>query len=482
MRNHGRNRRSRGQKDNDEDQFSAVREEPHSTGKSSYPRHNHASRYSEPHRSTTSTSGRVAYDMPRDRPAESTRNIRDEGWGLGAVGHERFDYPAYHHAEHDNYDATMRRDLDGWRGNGEAQYSSRGDWDPSYHAGDPSSSYPESSTWNPATVPGAYPDSHSSRARGSPSYRTPNPYYDDGRGEPHYDTSRGFYPDDGWSQREPLPDDRMDYNTSEKQRGHGWSKQNRRDKGSGQQKFQSDQGWSTRKKGKESNNEGSAASGDVLQPTEKHDTAEAEDRAWVPAESWKSSHQATGASSSKHQPQQQQHREGGRTSTKSSKSKSKSKKESSSKKNRDWRGDDSLNNWTRRDVSASSKKGEKQSPSNRRKHARSPSRSRSRSLESVRSARSSYAHSARSRSSSPVPKRRRRDVSPDMRSRSPRGREYERERDAGWFPPRDDERIVASRSPSPYRSPKIYARRSPTYSDIARGKLKTRRTAMRRTP
>lgn len=341
MRNHGRNRRSRGQKDNDEAQFNALREEPHTAGKSSYPRHHHDPRYGEPHRSTTSTSSRIGYDMPRDRNAEPSRNIRDEGWGLAAVGHDRFDYPGYHHAEHGDYDTTMRRDPDGWRGNGEAQYSSRGDWDPGYPPGDPSTSYPEPSAWNTAAIPSAYPDPHIPRARASPSYRTPNPYYDDGRVETHYDTVRGYYPDDGWSQREPLPEDRMDYTTTEKPRNNGWTKQNRRDKG-GQQKFQSDQGWSTRKKGKEHNNEASAAWVDVPQPVETHDNADAEDRAWVPAESWKSGHRTSESSSSKQQPQPQQHREGGRQSQKSSKSKSKNKKESS-KKNRDWRSEESSN-------------------------------------------------------------------------------------------------------------------------------------------
>ncbi|KAJ3541919.1 hypothetical protein NMY22_g3701 [Coprinellus aureogranulatus] len=475
MRNQGRNRRSRGQKDQDADQFNALREEPHSAGKASYPRHHHDPRYGEPHRSTTSTSSGMGYDMPRDRNAESSRNIRDEGWGLGAVGHDRFDYTSYHHPEHDSYDGVMRRDPEGWRGNAEPPYSSRGDWDPSYHPGDPSASYPESSAWNPAAIPGAYPDSHIPRTRASPSYRTPNAYYDDGRLEPHYDTTRGYYPDDGWSQREPLPEDRMDYASSEKPRNHGWLKQNRRDKG-GQQKFQSDQGWSTRKKGKEHNGDGPAGWVDAPMSADKYDGMDAEDRAWVPAEAWKSGHRASEASPSKQQSQQQHHREGGRQNQKSNKSKPKSKKGQSSKKDRDWRVDDNtnLNNWTRRDASNSSKKSEKQSSSSRRKHARSPSRSRSHSLESIRSARSSYAHSARSRSSSPVPKKRRRDrdLSPDLRSQSSR----ERERDVGWLP-RDDDSRVASRSPSPYRSPKTYLRRSPTYSDMSSPHRRSRSTS-----
>lgn len=363
MRNQGRNRRSRAQKDNDEEPFNAVREDPHAakSASSSYSRHHNTTpRYVEPHRAVTSSSSvRMSYDLPRDRPPEPLRGIRDEGWGHGAVVHERFDYGTYHHAEHDSYDTPMRRESDGWRGPTEAPYASRGDWNASYHQTEPSTSHPEASTWAAATTSNTFstmtPPAHGARSRGSPSYRTPpNPYYEDPRPDPYYEAApRAYYPEDQWSQRdvrEPLPDDPMGYNSSEKQRNQGWRKENRRDKGGGQQKFQSDSGWSMRKKGKDSSNDTSSTQARWEEPpVEKSDIAGTEDRAWVPAEAWKSGNRTSESSSSKQQPQQQ-HREGGRQtqrSSKQSKGSRKSQQSSKQQKKGDWRTDDnaSLNKW-----------------------------------------------------------------------------------------------------------------------------------------
>lgn len=350
MRNQGKNRRSRAQRENDEDQFNAVREETHT--KSSYTRHQHSSRYGESHRNASSTSSRMGYDLGRDRNVESSRNLRDDGWGLGAVGHERFDYGTYHHGEHDGYDSTIRRDPEGWRGNGEGQYSSRGDWSASYHQSEPSTSYPESSNWNAATAPNQYPGmsspTHMSRSIGSP-YRTPTPYYDDARSPGRYDSSRGYYHEhDQWSQRdvrEPLPEDRIEYTHTEKHRNQGWKRENRREKGASQQKFQSDAGWSTRKKGKEWNNDSQSRWDE--HPPEQHDIVPteivpSEDRSWEPAESWKSGARTTESSKGN----QQQQREGGRQSQKSNKQQKSSRRQQSNKQKRDWRTDDSnLNKW-----------------------------------------------------------------------------------------------------------------------------------------
>ena len=352
MRNQqGRNRRSRGQKDADEDQYSAaIRDDPLHAPKS-YSRYPQSSRYGEPHRETSSASSRMTYDIQRDRTPETSRSIRDDGWGAGALGHDRYDYGPYHHAEHDAYDPSSRRDMEDWRGNGESQYSSsRADWSGSYHQSESSTSYPEPSNWNAVTTPNQYstvtPPVHVARSTGSP-YRTTNAYYDGGRSPNAYDSTRAYYHDnDPWAQRdmrEPLPDDRLDFNPPEHRR-HGWKKENKRDKGAAQQKFQSDSGWSTRKKGKDwastSENRWDESS------TAKNDPAPEEDRSWEPAESWKSGHRSQDyertqdhATSNK-QPQQQE-REGGRSSQKSKHSKSNRRKDQSNKQQkRDWRTDD----------------------------------------------------------------------------------------------------------------------------------------------
>ncbi|TFK23276.1 hypothetical protein FA15DRAFT_471933 [Coprinopsis marcescibilis] len=493
MRNQGRNRRSRNHKDEDEGQLNTPRDEPHA--KSSYSRHPHNSHFNESHRMSSSVQGRTLYDSGRERNAVPGRAVREDDWDMGGAP-ERYPYESYHHPEHDGYENSARRDGEGWVGSNEPRYSSRGSWPQSYHHGEPSASYQESSAWKSTSPKSKHYDSNSRYVKGyspnpyqsrtpepytdhtpnpylkssdpyppppppafvSPSYgTTPNPYlsptaYEERDSATSYGDNQYHRDYKHWRERDlraSPPDQRMDYGVVEKQRANQVfsRKDSRSSKGP---KFQSDSGWSGRRKGKEWTEETAGRWEDV--PVEPALPPSApEDRSWEPADSWKSSnHQEP---SSKNQRQQNP----GRSQNKQNKPTRRG--QSSGKQKREWRNENrneevNLNNWTRRDTSVSKKSAEKpQHSGSRRKHGRSPSRSRSRSPESIRSHRSSY----RSRSSSPVAKRRRREFSsPMLRSPSPVG-----EVGTGRAHHRVGDRL-SSRSRSPYQSTSQHRRRSPS--------------------
>ncbi|KAG2013621.1 CMGC/MAPK protein kinase, variant 2 [Coprinopsis cinerea AmutBmut pab1-1] len=416
MRNQGRNRRSRNHKEVNDTQLNIPRDDPQVQ---SYSRHQHPSHYSDAHRLPSTMPSRSTYEVGRDRNVAPGRSLREGDWGTSG-SHDRYGYDLYP-PEHDAYDDPLRRDAGAW-GGGNDGYSSRG----AHH-------YGSSSHYKPPVDPYMEPNPYLPR---SPTHFTE-------RSPLGYDDPQSYYYEQ-WRGRDPRPspsDEKMDYNQIDKRGAQGWRRSSGGGKG-GQPKFQSDSGWSGRKKSKEWGNSNQQRY-DEKQPEPLYSSVE--DRSWEPADSWKSSNRHEGgASTSKHQ----QHHTPGRPGTQQQ-SKSSRKEKKSGKQKKEWKNEDlNLNNWTRRDHLASKKNQDKsQGSGSRKKHRRS--RSRSRSRDSLRSHHSSY----RSRSSSPVAKRRRRGSSPMLRSRSPEGDQM------GWLPPRDEDRMV-SRSPSPG-----YRRRSPSTSD-----------------
>ncbi|CAA7259797.1 unnamed protein product [Cyclocybe aegerita] len=393
MRSHGRNKRSRGNKDPDGDVYMNIQEDDmHSDA---YSRSRTSLHPSESYRTATA-SNRTHYTSERDI---SSRSRRDEDWRHAEVERERYSYDPYTRGDRAEYDDSGPRSSAGWGTVDSAHYiQPQTDWDPRYEL---SSSYSESSAW------------------GSTYEGNRQPYVEHW---PSRDT--GEMPPDDWGTEIARTDQRHD------RQHQDWRPEGRRDKNSAH-RFQSDSGWDSRRRDKGWSREGN------FQRDEQHTDQQyqaVEDRSWEPAASWKSSNRGD-------------HQRGGQNGQRHNQQRSK-KGNNNNRQRREWRTDDSdLNNWTRRDATTAAKSTTNQYAS-RRKHPRSPSRSRSRSrspAESYRSHRSSRGRS-RSPSFSPASKRRRTDSSPiTLRSRSPSERSIKRSRNKS--------KRYYSKSPSPGRTP-----------------------------
>ncbi|KAJ3576168.1 hypothetical protein NP233_g578 [Leucocoprinus birnbaumii] len=404
---HKQNRRPRGSKPQDDEQYGPPRMDESSE---SYSRSHRTSHRSDDRR-TSSTSNREYYDGYRDLGSHSRSRRDDDPWYSDSG---RFREEDVYRREND-YDTGIRRDSDwGTRPTGDPSYGGvREEWPPPQHYDHPSS-YHDSSAWSTAAPRDAY-DSRSS-------------YYEDwsttgarASSSLARDDERHLRHDDKYG-REDL----------------GWSRDHRREKGSQQQsRFQNDSGWDVRRR--ENGWDDRAV----------EESQAMEDRAWEPAPSWQSTHRTDSNSQPRNQNQNNAHR----TSQQKNQQYSKGKRTHNSKQQRrDWRNDDSnLNNWTRRDFHNQNRKQNKtqqqqQQPQQRsgshqrQKLYHSPSRSRS-PAESYHSRISSRGRS-RTGSRSPAPKRRRRESDHLPRSQTPSDRDA-----PGWVPRQD--RSIYSRSPSP---------------------------------
>ncbi|KAF8655275.1 hypothetical protein AX16_003175 [Volvariella volvacea WC 439] len=300
-------------------------------------------------------------------------HAQEEADAWRRVLQETYSYSNDGHRGRDGYDIDTR-DEDAWYARPE---DPRTDWSHRYDMSYPT--YPESS-WHPPS------SSYSNR-----------PPHDPWGSE---DDSRNHYRQES-RQQDGRRTDRD---------GHGWRRDNRKDKGS--MRFQSDSGWDTRRrKAWDDKNQQKAQHS---QEATQSSTA-TEDRSWEPAPSWKASAKNDSQNQPKRSPKHQRNQSSGKSKNR------KGNHNNTARQRRDWRNDDgNLNNWQKRGGPSQDKNPHSNA---RRKHPRSLSRSRSHSpTESHHSYRSSYGRS-KSRSLSPLPKRARRDSSPMApRSRTPSDR------------------------------------------------------------
>lgn len=295
---HKQNRRSRGNKPQDDDQYGTSRMDE---GSDSYSRSHRTSHRSDDRR-TSSTSNRDYYDGYRDVGSHSRSRHDEDSWYSDVSRYREEDV----YRRDDDYEAGMRRDSDwGARPQGDPQYPSiRDEWAHQHY--DHPSSYHDSSSWGAPPTRDAY-DSRSS-------------YYDDWPAP----SARG-------SSSHGRDDDRhLRHGEKHEREDLGWPREQRRDKGTQQTRYQNDSGWDLRRRD------------NGWEDRMAEDPQSIEDRAWEPAPSWKSSHRNEGATQNRNQNQsnhqrntqfkQQQYSKGG--------------KRNQNVKRREWRNDDSnLNKW-----------------------------------------------------------------------------------------------------------------------------------------
>lgn len=249
MRSHGRNKRSRNNKDPDNDLYTNVAGDD--THSDSYSRSHPSFHGPESYRAPPNMN-RALYEQ--DVPSRSRRN--DE-WHLTDLNHDRYSYnDVYGRGERVGYDDGGPRSSEGWGTVDVPQYPQvRNEWPQRYDRSTPSSSYPEPS-WglSPANA---------------------------------YDSGHVYH--DRWKQRDirDLPPEkwipgpvRTDQRADPPPRHH----EQRRDKNT-VPRFQSDSGWETRRE-RRWGREPAAGRDDLLIPKRPHPT---QDRSWEPAASWKSS-------------------------------------------------------------------------------------------------------------------------------------------------------------------------------------------------
>ncbi|KAF8621569.1 hypothetical protein AX15_007596 [Amanita polypyramis BW_CC] len=415
MRTHGRHsRRSRGDKGADEQYVDLRGVAGDEIRSESYSRPHHTSRQSQGYMSHSSLSGRGSYEM--DREPSSTRSHRDsDSWRRGEPQHDRYDYPPG----------------DEYRRGGRGEYTpSRGanNWRNRYE----DTSYPESrDNWSQQ-----YEQSYSAANYHDPSWSTSSV-------TPYESRSGAFEPRRAEEDREHGHEEHGHVQEDKPVEGgsSGWHRDQRRERGGHQ--FQSDSGWNSRRGGREWDE---TTRWDESSSHRKRQSDDNEDRSWEPGPSWQLTNQD----------QNVQRQNGHRHYHKQSKG---GKKQSQQKHKRDWRNDDSnLNNWTRREMNPLKEKS-KLLP--RKKHLRSNSRSRSRSPAGSYHSHHSSQGRSKSRSTSPALKRRRRDSSPIVPSRTPsdRGR-------TGWVP-RPPHNAHPSRSPSLSRTSESFSARRRSLSSAS---------------
>jgi hypothetical protein len=290
---HKQNRRPRGNKPQEDEQYGPPRIDESSD---SYSRSHRASHRSDDRRAS-STSNREYYDGYRDIGSHSRSRHDEDPWypDLGRYREEDV------YRREGDYDPGMRRDPDwGPRSAGDPQYSGvRDEWPPPQQF-DHASSYHESSSWGAAASRDAY-DGRSS-------------YYEE------WSTSGTR----GSSSQVRDEDRHLRHGEKPEREDMGWSRDHqRKDKGANQQpRFPSDSGWDTRRR---DNGWDERAVEDM-------------ERAWEPAPSWKSTHHNEGSSQSR----SQNHSSNQRNSQQKPQQYSKGKRTHNSKQQRrDWRNDDS---------------------------------------------------------------------------------------------------------------------------------------------
>lgn len=286
------NRRARGNKPPEDDQYGPSRLDE---GPDSYPRSQRASHRSDDLR-TSATPTRDYYDGYRETgPHARTRNDED-AWYSDARRYREEDV----YRRDDDYDAGMRRDTDwGTRSTSDPQYSSvREDW-PHQQYGHPPS-YPDSSSWDTA----ASRDAYDSRTPYYDDWPTPNPRSSSSRARDDDRHPRG----------------------GKHGKDSGWSRDHRRDREVQQPQHHADSGWEGRRR--DNGWEDKVVEGSEV----------SEDRAWEPAPSWKSSHHPDSDNQHRNQHQNNQRNSQQRQQHYSRGGK---RNHNSKQQRRDWRNDDS---------------------------------------------------------------------------------------------------------------------------------------------
>ena len=288
MRSQGRHKRSKSNKDPDGDIYMNVQ-----VGEDLHPDSYSRSRSSVENYRTASSSARAPYNSDRER---APRSHRDEDWHHATYEHDRYAYgdPYSRGDRLDDYDDDRCDKSGSWRADPSRYTSSSHDWSHRYdHVG--SSSYSDPAMW---TVP-----------------------------PPAYESGRSSY-SGHWQERESrdLPVDDWEpagiRNDRVHERRHEWRQEDRRDK-NGQQKYQSDSGWSTRRRERE-------WARDVPIQND-YPIDDRQERSWEPAASWKSSNR-------NNQQQQQRGQQAQNLQRQNGKSK---RSQNQNKQRREWRqGDD----------------------------------------------------------------------------------------------------------------------------------------------
>lgn len=309
MRSHGRNnRRNRGNKGQDDEQFLDSRVDE--SRSESYSRPQQSSHRTESYRPPP-ISNRASYDVNRE--ASTSRNHRDtDSWRPADAVPDRYQYASndgYHRGGRDDYDGVDSRNTEEWpvRPTSDTHHSQpRGEWPQRYDPSYSSSTYLESSSWNtPSTT----------------SYNHRKPSYDQWTSR---DSTRSHVPDESTPSMGPLEDRPIEVEQS------GWLRDQRRDKGG--QKFQSDSGWDTRRRSK-----GWKEPNPQEAPL-PHEGGHTGDRSWEPAPTWQPS--------TRGDPHNQRNNFGQRNSypNRNAKGGGGKRTQNQNKQRRDWRSDDgSLN-------------------------------------------------------------------------------------------------------------------------------------------
>jgi len=296
MRTQGKhNRRSRGDKGLDDEQYLDVRGSAGDEIRSeSYSRSHHPSHQSQGY---VSHSSRGSFE--EDREPSSSRGHRDnDSWRRGEPQHDRYDYqPAggYRRGKRNDHTSTASN-ADNWKTRyEEPNYpESRDDWSQHYEHNFTNSIYSESS-WNANSLATFEP-----RSGAYESWRT-----EEERDHSHEERARVVHED--------KPAERG---------SSGWHRDQRRERG--KHHFQSDSGWDTRRKGKEWDE---TSRWDESPSNKKRHLDNNEDRSWEPGPSWQLSNRDHPA------PYQNGHRHNHKQSKGL-------KKHSQQKHKRDWRNDD----------------------------------------------------------------------------------------------------------------------------------------------
>jgi len=246
MRSHTRsNRRHRGSKGQDDDHYLVSQEDTET-----YTRLHKPSHRTETYTSS-STSNRAPYVINKEGSTSRSRQL--DSWQYADPDDDRHKYASHdgyhgHSGGRDGYEYVEARDPDLWsaRPHHDVRYSQpREEWTHRYDHGYVTSSYAESSSWNP-------------------------PLHD-GR-------STSF---EHWPSEETRVDDRRVAATNDRHHEREWHRDHRRDKGP--PKFQSDSGWDSRRGGKGWDEL------HVWDDAHEKDRPKFEDRSWEPAPSWQPS-------------------------------------------------------------------------------------------------------------------------------------------------------------------------------------------------
>lgn len=248
-----------------------------------------------------SNSSRRPYVSERD---VTPRISREDDWRHRDLDHDRYPYNAnFPLPERVEYEEGDSRSSAGWGATRSSQYAQPSlNWPPRFDTATTSSSssaYPKGTTWG---------------VDASNVYERSRPPFPE-----RWHTDDPSMPLDDWSQEPPRTEHTPD------RRLHDWQRsETRRDKNLAH-KFQSDSGWESRRRDRSDWVSEASSRHDELPP--RNGSHSAEDRAWEPAASWKST------SSSDHLHQRSQNTQ------RSNQSRPK-RGHSQVKQRREWRSDD----------------------------------------------------------------------------------------------------------------------------------------------